>query len=89
MGRVRRDPDGTLWRSRANGSDRLQLTAPGERAALPKWSPDGNQIAYVSLKPGDSWKLYLVPSQGGTPEEVVQEAGSQIDANWSKRTARS
>jgi len=76
-------PDGTLWRSRANGSDRLQLTAPGERAALPKWSPDGNQIAYVSPKPGDSWKLYLVPSQGGTPEEVVQAAGSQIDANWS------
>jgi Tol biopolymer transport system component len=76
-------PDGTLWRARANGSDRLQLTAPGERAALPKWSPDQNEIAYVSLKPGESWKLYLVPSQGGTPEEVVQEAGSQIDANWS------
>jgi len=76
-------PDGTLWRARADGSKRLQLTSGAERAALPKWSPDGNQIAYVSLKPGESWKLYLIPSEGGTPEPVVQESGSQIDANWS------
>ena len=75
-------PDGTLWKSRADGSNRLQLTS-GERTALPRWSPDGNQIAYVSMKPGESWKLYLIPSEGGTPEPVVQESGSQIDANWS------
>jgi len=76
-------PDGTLWRARADGSKPIQLTPPSERAALPRWSPDGNQIAYVSLKPGESWKLYLIPAEGGTPEPVVEEAGSQIDANWS------
>ena len=76
-------PDGTLWRARADGSKPLQLTSGAERAALPRWSPDGNQIAYVSLKPGESWKLYLIPAEGGTPEPVVQESGSQIDANWS------
>jgi Tol biopolymer transport system component len=76
-------PDGTLWRARADGSRPLQLTSGAERAALPKWSPDGKQIAYVSLKPGESWKLYLISSQGGVPEPLVEEAGSQIDANWS------
>jgi len=76
-------PDGILWRSRADGSNRLQLTSGAERAALPRWSPDGNQIAYVSMKMGESWKLYLVPSEGGTPQPVVEESGSQIDANWS------
>ncbi len=76
-------PDGSLWRARADGSNRLQLTSGAEPAALPRWSPDGNQIAYVSLKAGESWKLYLIPSEGGTPEPVVQESGSQIDANWS------
>jgi len=76
-------PDGTLWRSRADGSNRLQLTSGEERTALPRWSPDGNQIAYVSMKSGESWKLFLIPSEGGTPEPVVQENGSQIDANWS------
>src|ERR1035438_2984637 len=81
-------PEGTLWRSRANGSDRLQLTSAPEQAALPVWSPDGKQIAFVSLKPGQSWKLYLVPTAGGTPQEVLTEAGSQIDANWAADGSR-
>jgi len=76
-------PEGTLWRSRANGSDRVQLTSGVERAALPRWSPDGKQIAFVSMKPGESWKLSLIDADGGIPQEVVEENGSQIDANWS------
>ncbi len=81
-------PEGTLWRSRAKGSERLQLTSKGEQAALPVWSPNGKQIAFVSLKPGESWKLYLVPATGGTPQAVLSEAGSQIDANWSTDGSR-
>jgi Tol biopolymer transport system component len=76
-------PDGTLWRARADGSNPLQLTSNAERAALPRWSPDGSRVAYVSLKPGESWKLYLIASEGGIPQAAVEEAGSQIDANWS------
>src|SRR5580704_3264545 len=81
-------PEGTLWRSRANGSDRLQLTSAPEQAALPVWSPDRRQIAYVSLKAGQSWKLFLVPAIGGAPQEVLTESGSQIDANWSADGSR-
>jgi Tol biopolymer transport system component len=76
-------PEGTLWRCRANGTERLQLTSAPERAALPRWSPDGKQIAYVSMQPGQSWKISLVPAGGGTPEPILSESGSQIDANWS------
>jgi Tol biopolymer transport system component len=81
-------PEGTLWRSRANGSDRLQLTSVPDRCALPVWSPDGKQIAYVSMPQGQSWKLYLVPAAGGTPHEVVSESGGQMDANWSADGSR-
>lgn len=76
-------PEGTLWRARADGSERLQLTLDSERAALPHWSPDGKQIAFASVKPGSSWKLSLVSAEGGNPHEMLSENGSQIDANWS------
>ena len=76
-------PEGTLWRARANGSDRMQLTSGVERSALPRWSPDGKQIAFVSMRPGESWKLALIDADGGVPQQVVEENGSQIDANWS------
>ena len=39
-------PDGTLWRSKVDGSERLQLTFPPLRVLLPRWSPDGKQIAF-------------------------------------------
>ncbi len=76
-------PEGALWRSRANGADRLQLTPGTERAALPHWSPDGKQIAFASMKEGGMWKLSLVSADGGEPQEMLPESGSQIDANWS------
>lgn len=76
-------PEGTLWRSRADGADRLQLTSAPAHAALPHWSPDGKQIAFVSMQPGESWKIWVIAAGGGTPQELVTEKGSQIDANWS------
>jgi len=76
-------PEGTLWRARADGSERLQLTSDSERAALPHWSPDGKQIAFASTKAGASWKLSLVSGDGGDAHEMLNENSSQIDANWS------
>jgi Tol biopolymer transport system component len=76
-------PDGQLWRSRADGSDRLQLTDAGDRAALPRWSPNGKEIAYVSVRPGAPWKIFIVPANGGAAHLIRAENRSQIDANWS------
>ena len=39
-------PAGNLWRSRVDGSDRLQLTDSPIYPLLPRWSPDGKQIAF-------------------------------------------
>ena len=77
-------PEGTLWRCRANGTDRLQLRSAPERAALPHWSPDGKKIAYVSVQPGEPWKISIIPADGGTAQDILPEKRSQIDANWSR-----
>ena len=76
-------PDGTLWRSRADGAKKLQLTFAPERAALPHWSPDGKQIAYVRIQPGKPWKISVIPAAGGNPKEILPENRSQVDASWS------
>ncbi|MGA8835503.1 MAG: hypothetical protein WB538_07700 [Candidatus Sulfotelmatobacter sp.] len=81
-------PEGTLWRCRADGTARLQLTSPPERAALPRWSPDGKQIAYVSMQPGKPSKILVIPAGGGTSTEILPESRSQVDANWSSDGTR-
>jgi len=76
-------PDNTLWRSRADGTDRLQLTYPPAAAGLPRWSPDGMLIAYLDLRPGQPFKIFIIPSQGGSPREVPAETKTPIDPVWS------
>ena len=76
-------PELTLWRSRVDGSDRMQLTYWPIYATLPRWSPDGKQIAFVGALDGRPWKIYVISPQGGTPQEVFPQDREEQDASWS------
>jgi serine/threonine protein kinase len=76
-------PEHTLWRMRADGSGRLQLTYPPVSASLPRWSPDGAQIAYIGSRPGTLWKIFLIPAQGGASQEILPQDQGEVDPVWS------
>ncbi|MGB9455342.1 MAG: protein kinase [Bryobacteraceae bacterium] len=79
-------PDGVLWRSKVDRSERLQLTqtAPSSFAGLPRWSPDGSQILYSAAAPGQITRIYRVPSGGGQPQLLLPGLNQvNSDANWS------
>jgi WD40 repeat protein len=42
-------PGKALWRCRADGSERVQLTFPPNETAMPRWSPDGKFLVAESL----------------------------------------
>ncbi len=56
--------DGTMWRSKIDGSQKLQLVFPPMLAYLPRWSPDGKQIAFFGHPPGEPWQI-LYDCRGG------------------------
>jgi Tol biopolymer transport system component/predicted Ser/Thr protein kinase len=77
-------PDDTLWRSRVDGSEKLQLSSPPMLASMPRWSPDGKQVAFVGTSPGTVFKLFLVSSEGGSPEELIPaDKQNEDDPQWS------
>jgi len=77
-------PEGTLWRSRLDGSQRLQLSYPPLYASLPRWSPDGRQIAFFSVTPGRPSRIYAVSPDGGSPKELLPDDDHQeADPYWS------
>jgi Tol biopolymer transport system component len=75
--------DGALWRSKMDGTQKLQLTFPPLQAYLPRWSPDGKQIAFYGHPPGEPSQIYVVPAAGGSPELAYRAATNLADPNWS------
>lgn len=68
------DVDNTLWRSRVDGSQVLQLTFPPLEVLQSTWSPDGKQIVF-----GAGGTLYEISSEGGNPVQIT----SGLEPNWS------
>jgi serine/threonine protein kinase len=75
--------DGTMWRTKIDGTQKLQLVFPPMLAYLPRWSPDGKQIAFFGHPPGEPWQIYVVPAEGGTPELIYGSTINSADPTWS------
>jgi len=67
-------PGAELWRSRRDGTARLQLTGPPTRAFMPRWSPDGTTIAFVGSET-DTHRLDVrLVSRDGGAAKILKEA---------------
>ncbi len=79
-----RFPDGTLWRSRADGTDRVQLTKPPVHAVLPAWSPDGKWIAFSAAgASAKDWKTFVLPADGGAARPIGGGDEVELGPSWS------
>ncbi len=79
-------PEGTLWRSKLDGSSRQQLTYPPMYPVLPRWSPDGKTILFFefAVSPEKPARIYEIAAEGGSPHQLLANDGrQQMDPNWS------
>ncbi len=77
---IRKD---AVWRSKVDGSQQLQLTSPPMVVWLPRWSPDGKRIVFMGQLPGKPWKIYLVSTGGGSPQQLLPGERNEADPTWS------
>ncbi len=77
-------PSSRLWRSRIDGSEKLQLTTGDTFPLQPTWSPDGSEIAFSAIGTGTPWRMYKVKASGGAPPEpLLLEDKGQSGPVWS------
>jgi dipeptidyl aminopeptidase/acylaminoacyl peptidase len=74
---------GELWRSRTDGSERLQLTFRPMGVGEPTWSPDSKQIAFIGQQTGTRGQLFTVSANGGIPDLIVSDSENPRGPTWS------
>lgn len=73
---------GDIWLASTDGGEAKRITDHVEWDAYPVFSPDGNWIAFSSIRNGN-WDIYLVPTTGGTPKQLTRSSGGEIVTGWS------
>jgi eukaryotic-like serine/threonine-protein kinase len=68
-------PEGEIWRSRADGTEKLQLTQAPLLADAPSIASDGNSILFLSQEAGGPIKVHTVSINGGPSQDLGVEAG--------------
>jgi dipeptidyl aminopeptidase/acylaminoacyl peptidase len=64
------------------------LTSGRHRDVAPRWSPDGCSIAFLSNRDGDRSQLFLLPLQGGEPQQLTSlQRGAGVPV-WSPNGER-
>ena len=77
-------PEGILWRSKLDGTEKLQLSSPPVFAMLPQWSVDGKQIVFYDRQPSKPARIYAVSATGGEVQLLMpNHSGTEADPVWS------
>jgi len=75
-----------IWSCNDDGSGLIKLTSLATFSGSPRWSPDGQQIAFDSLpKESGTRDIYVISSQGGAPRRLTTEDDyDDMIPSWSK-----
>ena len=69
-------PERSIWRSRSDGTERMQLTYPPMEVVEPFISPDGTKVAFSSV----DRDVFVIDMNGGEPQKIVEKAAFPV---WS------
>jgi tricorn protease len=72
---------GDIWIANENGNDAQRLTDNQARDQFPRFSPDGQWIAFSSNREGN-YDVYVVPAAGGEPRQLTFNAANDDVVGW-------
>jgi dipeptidyl aminopeptidase/acylaminoacyl peptidase len=73
-----------LWILPSGGGEPLQFTVGDHVDSMPRWSPDGSQIAFLSNREDEKQsQIYLIPFQGGEARQLTDMKGEFGSLSWS------
>lgn len=71
-----------LYRVPAGGGEPQRLTFGDHSDTMPRWSPDGETLAFVSSRHEDRAQIHLLPTGGGEARRLTDLDGSISALEW-------
>lgn len=78
-----RSGENEIWRADAIGTDAVQLTSMAFNPGWPRWSPNGELIAFHSNGVDDGGDIFVVPAEGGTPRNLTSHPTTDVFPTYS------
>ncbi|HYN82926.1 MAG TPA: S9 family peptidase [Gemmatimonadaceae bacterium] len=72
-----------IWLASTDGRENFQITFAEKSSTNPKWSPDGQLIAFTSSRKDNKNNLYVLRVAGGEAEQLTDLKSSVTDFAWS------
>src|SRR5882762_9607801 len=72
-----------IWMANVAAKENVQITFGDKSSTNPKWSPDGNWIAFTSNRKDNKNNLYLLSLSGGEAEPLTDVKSGVTDFEWS------
>ncbi|HJU93272.1 MAG TPA: S9 family peptidase [Pyrinomonadaceae bacterium] len=72
-----------IWMTMLDTKRNVQLTYGEKSSTNPKWSPDGNWIAFTSNRKDNRNQLYLLNMNGGEAEPLTDGKSAVANFDWS------
>ncbi len=72
-----------IWMANIDTKKNVQLTFGDKSSTNPKWSPDGNWLAFTSNRKDNRNQLYVLSLSGGEAEPLTEGKSGVINFAWS------
>jgi tricorn protease len=72
---------GDLWTVPKDGGTAAKLSSPKGQELFPKFSPDGNWIAFSGNYDGNT-DVYVIPASGGAPVRLTHHPSNDLVVEW-------